>query len=162
MHSIREHAKILPFGRGKVERSDFDMARVDVSSLPSWAERLYSLLMPAIARGDMHNFEALVAPSALLEFNMCIEERGQQGLRWSAELLDVRSLDYGKRVGAGPKQVTDIRLRAIMRSSLLDKFNRVIAGDPVLPVELYEIWTFEAHSTGPEARWLLSCMEDDE
>jgi predicted lipid-binding transport protein (Tim44 family) len=129
----------------------FDMA----SFLPG-AKAAFGMIVDAFARGDLQALRPLLADQVFRNFKAAIDQRDAAGERLETEIMAEPAAEV---VEAGMRgSVARVTLRFVSRQTNVtrDAQGNVIAGDPVRPEEVIDLWTFERDVRTSDPNWLLA------
>ncbi|WP_027132701.1 Tim44/TimA family putative adaptor protein [Geminicoccus roseus] len=129
----------------------FDMA----SFLPG-AKAAFGMIVDAFARGDLQALRPLLADQVFRNFKAAIDQREAAGERLETEIMAEPAAEF---VEAGMRgSIARVTLRFVSRQTNVtrDARGNVIAGDPVRPEEVVDLWTFERDVRSSDPNWLLA------
>jgi predicted lipid-binding transport protein (Tim44 family) len=128
----------------------------DLATFLPGAKAAFGMIVDAFARGDLPGLRPLLADQVYRNFQAAIDQREAAGERLETEIMAEPAAEFVEASVRG--QVARVTLRFVSRQVNVtrDAGGRVIAGDPVRPEEVVDLWTFERDIRSPDPNWLLA------
>ncbi|NNM74390.1 Tim44 domain-containing protein [Enterovirga aerilata] len=120
-------------------------------------ERALHDIQGAYSREDMQALTYMATPEMVRYFGADLEENRSQGLR--NDLRDPKLLqgDLAQAWREGTTEYATVAMRFSLLDTMVDRqTGRIVSGDPRVPQEATELWTFRRDNGG---KWLLSAIQ---
>ncbi len=120
-------------------------------------ERALQDIQTAYGREDMQALTYLATPEMVKYFGSDLEENRSQGLRNNVADPKLLQGDLAEAWREGSAEYATVAMRFSILDTMVDRnTGRVVSGDPRVPHEATELWTFRRDGGG---KWLLSAIQ---
>ncbi len=125
------------------------------------ASSAYGQILESFWKSDSESLDHLVSDELLANFKNAIDQRAEAGEHLENRLIQI---DGAKIVGArmnGTMAEVTVRFDADIVAVTRNGNGDVVAGDPAVPVETHDVWTFSRHTATNDPAWLLVATDED-
>lgn len=120
-------------------------------------ERALGEIQLAYGREDMQALTYLATPEMVRYFGSDLEANRSRGVRNAIAEPKLLQGDLAEAWREGPSEYATVAMRFSLLDTTVDRSTgRVVAGDPRVPQESRELWTFRRDNG---AKWLLSAIQ---
>jgi predicted lipid-binding transport protein (Tim44 family) len=121
-------------------------------------QRIHAGIQDAWSRGDLAQMRQLMTPEMLGYFSEELTKNSSEGVQNVVSDVNLLKGDITESWEEGDLQYATayLRWRALDYMARLGGPNQIVTGNPQVPVESEEVWTFVRRSSG---HWLLSAIQ---
>jgi len=134
----------------------------DIDQFVAGARGAYDLILNAFWSGNLEDMKPFASPSVYQDFVDALSALEDEKQSLHNQLERVRKIEFrdasledGKRAEITLAFTSDVLLL------VKDSEGRIIAGDPVDPAEIIDIWTFERMLDSDDPNWLLVATDSE-
>jgi len=128
----------------------------DLATFLQGAKTAFGMIVDAFARGDLQTLRPLLADQVYRNFQGAIAQREAAGERLETEIMAEPAAEFLDADLKGRMARVTLRFASRQINVTRDAQGRVIAGDPVRPEEVVDLWTFERDVRSADPNWLLA------
>jgi predicted lipid-binding transport protein (Tim44 family) len=123
-------------------------------------EKLLGEIQSAYGREDTHALGAMTTPEMLSYFSQDLAENAKNGVRNEVSGAKLLQGDLSEAWREKGSDYATVAMRFSLIDALVDRASgRVVSGDPRVPQEVTEVWTFRRDDRDPAAGWQLSAIQ---
>ena len=140
-------------GSGPQVRDQVGISPADYAAF----ERALVDIQNAYGREDGATLSRLVTPEMVRYFGSDIQDNQRKGVRNAVSDARLLQGDLAEAWREGPSDYATVAMRFSAIDTMVDRVSgRVMSGDPTVPTEATELWTFRRDRGGP---WLVSAIQ---
>ncbi|TAD90468.1 MAG: Tim44 domain-containing protein [Alphaproteobacteria bacterium] len=143
----------LAIGMKQVREADPSFSEADFLD---GARQVFPMIAAAFAKGDLATLRTFLADAVYGGFARAVEERQRQGHTLETEIVELPGVDLYEARMDGRLAAITVRYASRQISVTRDAEGRVIDGNPNVPDDLVDLWTFVRDVRSSDPNWQLA------
>ncbi len=146
----------LGVGSGAPQRPAVRQVDVTPEDFAAFEQRLYAI-QEAYSREDLGGLRRMATPEMVAYFAEDLAHNAGHGTVNRVSQVKLLQGDLSEAWGEGAVDYATVAMRFSLIDATYERSSdRVVAGDPVTPQQVTEVWTFRREGSGP---WMLSAIQ---